>query len=68
MTMTKAKKSDETKVVEAHHPSSLPGKLSPSGGSRSDTWNNVVANQAVQTIWTIGEQPETRSLRLRNDV
>src|SRR6202162_412951 len=49
--MTKAKKSVEPTVVEAHDPSSLPGKLKPIGGSKSDTWNNVIANQAVQTIW-----------------
>jgi hypothetical protein len=49
--MTKAKKSVEPTVVEAHDPSLLPGKLKSIGGSKSDTWNNVIANQAVQTIW-----------------
>lgn len=49
--MTKAKKSTEPAVVEAHDPSSLPGKLRSIGGSKSDTWNNVLANQAIQTIW-----------------
>jgi hypothetical protein len=49
--MTKSKRSVPTNVVEAHDPSSLPGKLKSIGGSKSDTWNNVIANQAVQTIW-----------------
>jgi hypothetical protein len=60
MMMTKAKKTDETTVVEAHDPSSLPGKLKPIGGSRSDTWNNVIANQAVQTIWGKNSSEEER--------
>jgi hypothetical protein len=29
----------------------LPGKLKPIGGSKSDTWNNVIANQTAQAIW-----------------
>jgi hypothetical protein len=49
--MTKSKKSVPTNVIEAHEPSSLPGRLKPIGGSKSDTWNNVIANQAMQTIW-----------------
>jgi hypothetical protein len=49
--MTKVKKSTEPTVVEAHDPSSLPGKLKPIGGSKSDTWNNVIANQTIQTLW-----------------
>jgi hypothetical protein len=49
--MTKTKKSTGPTLVEAHDPSSLPGKLKSIGGSKSDTWNNVIANQAVQTIW-----------------
>src|SRR2546423_4802993 len=49
--MTRAKKAIEPAVVEAHDPSSLPGKLRSLGGSKSDTWNNVVANQTIQTLW-----------------
>jgi hypothetical protein len=29
----------------------LPGKLRRIGGSRSDTWNNVLANQTTQALW-----------------
>jgi hypothetical protein len=49
--MTKAKRTEQKTVVEAHDPSSLPGKLKAIGGSKSDDWNNVVANQTLQTIW-----------------
>jgi hypothetical protein len=59
--MTKAKKSDHATVVEAHDPSSLPGKLKPIGGSKSDTWNNVIANQAMQTIWGKNSDQEERN-------
>ena len=58
--MTKAKKLVQNTVVEAHDPSSLPGKLKPIGGSKSDTWNNVIANQAVQTIWAKNSNEEER--------
>jgi hypothetical protein len=59
--MTKAKKSVETTVVQAHDPSSLPGKLRSIGGSKSDTWNNVIANQAMQTIWGKNSDQEERN-------
>jgi hypothetical protein len=58
--MTKPKKSVQSTVVEAHDPSSLPGKLKPIGGSKSDTWNNVIANQALQTIWGKNSNEEER--------
>jgi hypothetical protein len=58
--MTKAKKSVQTTVIEAHDPSSLPGKLQPIGGSKSDTWNNVIASQAVQTVWAKNSDEEQR--------
>lgn len=61
--MTKAKKLVEPTRVEAHDPSLLPGKLRSIGGSKSDTWNNVLANQAVQTIWgNNSDQDERKQL------
>src|ERR1700687_5670875 len=59
--MTKPKKSVQSTVVEAHDPTSLPGKLKPIGGSKSDTWNNVIANQAAQAIWAKNSNEEERS-------
>jgi hypothetical protein len=58
--MTKAKKSPEPTVVEAHDPSSLPGKLKPIGRSKSDTWNNVIANQTIQALWRKNSDEEGR--------
>ena len=59
--MTKAKRSVKKTVVEARDPSSLPGRLKSIGGSKSDTWNNVVANQAVQSIWAKNSDQEERN-------
>jgi hypothetical protein len=58
--MTKASKSIEPTVIEAYDPSSLPGKLKPIGGSKSDTWNNVIANQTIQTLWRKNSNEEER--------
>jgi hypothetical protein len=59
--MTKPKKSVQSTVVEAHAPSSLPGKLKRLGGSKSDVWNNVLANQTIQTLWAKNSNQEERS-------
>ena len=37
--------------VDHHDPSQLKGSLKPIGGSMSDDWNNVIANQTVQSLW-----------------
>jgi hypothetical protein len=58
--MTKTKKSPEPTVVEARDPSSLPGTLKSIGGSKSDTWNNVIANQTIQTLWRKNSDEEAR--------
>src|SRR5947209_17007038 len=60
MMMTKTKKSPEPTVVEAHDPSSLPGRLKFIGGSKSDTWNNVIANRTIQTLWLKNSDDEER--------
>jgi hypothetical protein len=43
----------ETKAttVVANDPEDLKGALKFIGGSRSDSWNNILANQAVETLW-----------------
>jgi hypothetical protein len=58
--MTKTKKSPEPTLVEARDPSSLPGTLKAIGGSKSDTWNNVIANQTIQTVWLKNSDEEGR--------
>ena len=63
MAMKKEAMKKEVKPVETilvEDPSSLPGKLQRIGGSKSDTWNNVIANQAVQTVWAKNSDEEER--------
>jgi hypothetical protein len=51
----KAKEKSEN-VLEVHDLSMLKGNLKPIGGSMSDDWNNMVANQAVLTRWCFGNE------------
>ena len=37
--------------VQVHDLSKLKGQLRAIGGSMSDHWNNILANQAVRTLW-----------------
>ena len=37
--------------VHVHDLSTLRGRLKAIGGSMSDDWNNIVANQTIQTLW-----------------
>jgi hypothetical protein len=43
--------SEKKPEVHVHDPSKFTGKLKAIGGSMSDDWNNILANQAVQTVW-----------------
>ena len=38
-------------TVVANDPDDLKGTLKSIGGSRSDHWNNILANQTVQALW-----------------
>jgi len=38
--------------LRAVDPARLPGTLRPVGGSNSDSWNNLIANQVVGALWT----------------
>jgi hypothetical protein len=44
----KKKRQPEAVVVDC---SELRGKLKMIGGSASDDWNNILANQAIKTLW-----------------
>jgi hypothetical protein len=48
MMVNTAKKSAEPAV---HDPAKLPGRLKLIGGSMSDDWNNIIANQVVSALW-----------------
>jgi hypothetical protein len=50
--------------VDVHDPSKLRGTLKAIGGSMSDDWNNIVANQTVQSLWLKHADAETiRTMR-----
>ena len=40
-----------SKTVVADDPEDRKGRLKDLGGSQSDRWNNVLANQAMQALW-----------------
>src|SRR5262245_24116486 len=45
--------------LHIHDPSKLKGRLKPIGGSMSDDWNNILANQAINALWRWkGADPE----------
>jgi hypothetical protein len=50
----------EAHEVVANDPEDLQGKLKRFGGSQSDSWNNLLANQAVSTLCPTNDA-ETRS-------
>lgn len=60
--MTRKKFAASTKPmnVVANNPDDLTGTLKHIGGSLSDHWNNILANQAVAGLWVQNSDPETR--------
>jgi hypothetical protein len=50
---TKKSPADDKKAttVVANDPDDLKGTLKHIGGSKSDHWNGVLANQTIQTLW-----------------
>jgi hypothetical protein len=60
-----AKKSGEPTVVEVHDRAKLPGRLKLIGGSMSDDWNNILANQVVSTLWV--NNPDAEGIKRQRD-
>ena len=60
MTGKKAAKETKPSTVVANDPDDLKGTLKNIGGSRSDHWNNILANQTVQALWLKNSGPEKR--------
>jgi hypothetical protein len=60
--MTEKKTAKETKAstVIANDPDDLKGALKSIGGSQSDHWNNLLANQTVQALWLKYSDPAAR--------
>ena len=51
MARTEKKPTKPEPEVHVHDLSKSKGKLKLIGGSMSDDWNNILANQTIQTIW-----------------
>jgi hypothetical protein len=47
--------------VLVHRPDDLQGTLKQLGGSQSDLWNTIIANQAFNSLWTKNSNPENLS-------
>jgi hypothetical protein len=48
-------------TVIANDPEALKGRLKRVGGSQSDHWNDILANQTGQALWLAHSDEETRS-------
>jgi len=60
MATRKPKRSVKATTVVANDPDTLKGVLKQIGGSRSPDWNNILAHQAMQTIWLNRSDKEAR--------
>jgi hypothetical protein len=49
--MSAKKQAKPEPEVHVHDVSKLRGRLKPIGGSMADDWNNIIANQTIQTSW-----------------
>lgn len=52
------------KAVVADDPDDRKGRLKDLGGSQSDRWNNVLANQAMQALWVKNSSPDEHDKQL----
>src|SRR3954463_11690696 len=48
------------KILVANDPEGRKGRLKDLGGSESDHWNNILANQALQSLWLKNSTEEDR--------
>jgi hypothetical protein len=60
MIVKRTAKEIKSSPVVANDPDHLKGTLKSIGGSRSDHWNNILANQTVKAVWLKDSDPETR--------
>jgi hypothetical protein len=58
------KKSAKPRTVLAQDPATLPGTLKPIGGSMSDDWNSILANQTCNSLWLRHSDEEDRDRQL----
>jgi hypothetical protein len=63
--MTNAKpRGKEPKTLVADDPADQKGRLKNIGGSKSDQWNNILANQVMQALWLKNSTAEERDKQL----
>jgi len=58
-----AKETKPTKVL-VQKPDEWKGELRRIGGSKSDEWNNLLANQALEALWLKNSDAETRDKQM----
>ena len=61
MGTTKAK----PKVANVTHPTQERPQLKALGGSQSDAWNNILANQAMQSLWLKHSNEDDRDKQIK---
>ena len=54
---------EKAKTVVANDPDDLKGTLKSIGGSHSDQSNNILANQAINSLWFKNSDEKTRDLQ-----
>ncbi|WP_035678244.1 hypothetical protein [Bradyrhizobium liaoningense] len=52
------------KTLVANDPGDRKGRLKDIGGSKSDHWNNILASQALQSLWVKNSSQEDRDKQL----
>lgn len=60
MTGKKIAKETKAPTLVVNDPDDLKGTLKNIGGSRSDHWNNILANQTVRALWLKHLGPEEK--------
>jgi hypothetical protein len=70
MTKEQPAKRNKTKTVAINDPEHRKGEPNVLGGSQSDHWNNVLANQALQALWVgnSDEGPRERQIAERQEL
>src|SRR6476646_9211684 len=53
------------KVTRVMHPSQEAPRLKELGGSQSDSWNNILINQTIQTLWLKHSSDEGRDKQIK---
>lgn len=62
--MTAIKQCRDNAVTLQVDPDAPPGRLHSLGGSKSDVWNNLIANQAIHALWLKNSSAEERDKQL----